>query len=62
MQDVAQACLEAIDDAYPGERAVLVGCSIGSSMARFEQPALFNRYMLKFLTAHALFPGATVRE
>jgi len=27
-----QACWEAIDDAYPGERAILVGCSIGSSM------------------------------
>ena len=32
MQDIAQACWEAIDDAYPGERAILVGCSIGSSM------------------------------
>lgn len=32
MQDVARACWEAVDDAYPGERAVLVGCSIGSSM------------------------------
>ena len=32
MADIAQACWEAIDDAYPGERAILVGCSIGSSM------------------------------
>jgi len=32
MQDIAQACWEAIDDAYPDERAILVGCSIGSSM------------------------------
>lgn len=32
MRDIAQACWEAIDDAYPGERAILVGCSIGSSM------------------------------
>src|SRR5262249_16094280 len=32
MADVAQACWEAIDDAYPGERSILVGCSIGSSM------------------------------
>jgi pimeloyl-ACP methyl ester carboxylesterase len=32
MQDIAQACWEAIDDAYPGERTILVGCSIGSSM------------------------------
>jgi pimeloyl-ACP methyl ester carboxylesterase len=29
MQDIAQACWEAIDDAHPGERAILVGCSIG---------------------------------
>ena len=32
MQDIAQACWEAIDDAYTSERALLVGCSIGSSM------------------------------
>src|SRR6516225_5233486 len=32
MQDIAQACWEAVDDAYPGERAILVRCSIGSSM------------------------------
>ena len=32
MREIAQACWEAIDDAWPGERAILVGCSIGSSM------------------------------
>ena len=32
MAHVARACWEAIDDAFPGERAILVGCSIGSSM------------------------------
>ena len=32
MQEIAQACWAAVDDAYPGERAVPVGCSIGSSM------------------------------
>ncbi len=32
MADVAQACWEAIDDAFPGERAILVGCSIGSAL------------------------------
>src|SRR6516225_2806800 len=156
MQDVAQACWEAIDDAYPGERAILVGCSIGyrwgytfedfspafraTPMAHFfadlfadrnvfgdvdtivtqfqayqqpepeghhakvacpaiiitgsednthrtafalqkrivgcelkirygaghacqiEQPAPFNRYMIEFLTAHGLFPGAARRR
>jgi 3-oxoadipate enol-lactonase len=32
MQDMAQACWEAIDDAWPGEEAILVGCSVGSSL------------------------------
>lgn len=30
MQDMAQACWEAIDDAVPSEPAILVGCSVGS--------------------------------
>ncbi len=33
MGDMAAACWEAIDDAFPGEAAVLVGCSVGSSIA-----------------------------
>jgi len=32
MEDMAQACWEAIDDAAPGERAILVGCSVGSNL------------------------------
>ncbi len=32
MNDMAQACWEAIDDAAPGERAILVGCSVGSAI------------------------------
>ena len=28
---------------------------------QIEQPALFNRYMTEFLTAHKLFPGAARR-
>jgi pimeloyl-ACP methyl ester carboxylesterase len=35
MDDMAQACWEAIDDAAPGEKAILVGCSVGSSLAPF---------------------------
>ena len=34
MDDMAQACWEAIDDAAPGERAILVGCSVGSAPSR----------------------------
>lgn len=33
MDDMAQACWEAIDDAAPDEKAILVGCSVGSSIA-----------------------------
>jgi pimeloyl-ACP methyl ester carboxylesterase len=32
MDDMAQACWEAIDEAFPGETAILVGCSVGSSI------------------------------
>src|SRR5436305_4696634 len=32
MDDMAQACWEAIEDAFPGERAILVGCSVGASL------------------------------
>lgn len=35
MDDMAQACWEAIDDACPGESAVLVGCSVGSSLVPY---------------------------
>ena len=33
MDDMAAACWEAIDDAAAGESAILVGCSVGSSIA-----------------------------
>jgi pimeloyl-ACP methyl ester carboxylesterase len=32
MQDMAQGCWEAIDEALPNEPAVLVGCSVGSAI------------------------------
>jgi pimeloyl-ACP methyl ester carboxylesterase len=32
MDDMAQACWEAVDDAFPGEDAILVGCSTGSAI------------------------------
>jgi pimeloyl-ACP methyl ester carboxylesterase len=35
MDDMAQACWEAIDDAAPGERAILVGCSVGSALVPY---------------------------
>jgi pimeloyl-ACP methyl ester carboxylesterase len=33
MTDMAEACWEAIDEALPSEKAILVGCSVGSSLA-----------------------------
>ncbi len=33
--DMAAACWEAIDDAAPGEPAILVGCSVGSSIVPY---------------------------
>lgn len=44
----------------------IAGCELktiyGAGHAcQIEQPALFNRYMIEFLTAHGLFPAATVR-
>jgi pimeloyl-ACP methyl ester carboxylesterase len=42
MDDMAQACWEAIDEALPGERAILVGCSVGSAIVPYmhlQQPA-----------------------
>jgi hypothetical protein len=33
MNDVAQGCWEAIDEIAPGEKAILVGCSVGSAMS-----------------------------
>jgi pimeloyl-ACP methyl ester carboxylesterase len=35
MDDMAQACWEAVDDAFPGERAIIAGCSVGSSIAPY---------------------------
>jgi pimeloyl-ACP methyl ester carboxylesterase len=32
VDDIAQGCWEALDDAFPGEPAILTGCSVGSSV------------------------------
>ena len=35
VDDMAEACWEAIDDASPGETAILVGCSVGSAIVPY---------------------------
>ena len=40
MDDMAEACWVAIDDTFPGEAAILVGCSVGSAIA----PHMYHRH------------------
>jgi pimeloyl-ACP methyl ester carboxylesterase len=35
MEDMAQGCWEAVDNAFAGEPAILVGCSVGSSIVPY---------------------------
>lgn len=35
MNDIAQGCWEAIDEIAPGEKAILVGCSVGSAVITY---------------------------
>jgi pimeloyl-ACP methyl ester carboxylesterase len=35
MEDLAVACWEAIDQEFPGEQAILVGCSVGSQVVQY---------------------------
>jgi pimeloyl-ACP methyl ester carboxylesterase len=35
MEDMAEGCWEAVDKAFPGEPAILVGCSVGSSIVPY---------------------------
>lgn len=55
MDDMAQACWEAIDDAYPNEAAILVGCSVGS----FITPYMHNQRPI--LTRALIHAGAAYR-
>lgn len=34
-EDLAEACWEAIDDAYPGEPVILLGCSVGAVLVLY---------------------------
>ena len=43
MEDMAEACWEAIDDACPNEPAILVGCSVGASLTLYMHHARPSR-------------------
>lgn len=56
MEDVAEACWEAIDDAFPGEPAILVGCSIGSALLPYMHHLREARTKAIILSGHGYDP------
>jgi pimeloyl-ACP methyl ester carboxylesterase len=58
MTDLAEACWEAIDDAFPsGERAILVGCSVGSSILPYMHHLRPNKTAAMVLSGTGYVPG-----
>jgi pimeloyl-ACP methyl ester carboxylesterase len=57
MDDMAQACWEAIDHAAPGERAILVGCSVGSRIVPFMYQQRPRRTAAMVLAGTGYNPG-----
>ena len=57
MDDMAQACWEAIDDAAPGERAILVGCSVGSAIVPYMHHQQVARTAALVLSGTGYNPG-----
>jgi pimeloyl-ACP methyl ester carboxylesterase len=60
MDDMAQACWEAIDDAFPGETAILVGCSTGSRIVPHMNRLRPGRTAAIILTGTGLREGPPV--
>ena len=59
MDDMAEAsaCWEAVDDALPGETAILVGCSTGSAISPFMYHQRPDRTAAMILTGTGYSPG-----
>ena len=57
MDDMAEACWEAVDDALPGETAILVGCSVGSMIAPFMYHQRPDRTAALALSGTGYLPG-----
>ena len=57
MDDMAQACWEAIDDMAPGERAILVGCSVGSAILPYMHHQQPTRTAALVLSGTGYNPG-----
>ncbi len=57
MGDMAQACWEAIDDAFHDETAILVGCSVGSAIVPFMYHLRPHRTAALVLSGTGYIPG-----
>ena len=57
MGDMAEACWEAIDNALPGEDAILVGCSVGSAIAPYMYHQRADRTPAMVLSGTGYNPG-----
>ena len=57
MDDMAQACWEAVDDVAPGERAILVGCSVGSAILPYMHHRRPERTAALVLSGTGYNPG-----
>ena len=57
MDDMAEACWEAIDDAMPGETAILVGCSTGSAISPYMYHQRPDKTAALVLTGTGYTPG-----
>ena len=62
MEDMAEGCWEAIDDALPGETAILVGCSVGSSLAPYMYHRRPDRTAAMILSGYRVHARESVRE
>ena len=57
MDDMAQACWEAVDEVAPGERAILVGCSVGSAILPYMHHQQPSRTAALVLSGTGYNPG-----
>ena len=61
MNDIAQACWEAIDEIAPGESAILVGCSVGSAIITYMHNLSRRGRRALILSGTGYQPGKGVR-
>jgi pimeloyl-ACP methyl ester carboxylesterase len=57
MEDIADACWEAVDDAFGAEPAILVGCSVGAAVAPYMYHHSPARTRALVLTGTGYVPG-----